>query len=71
MTGPLVQASPTKCGVIHKPQQRGGVGPSGAVCATGNKYLSHGVITDVAEWLKYVILRKKTTQPGREIFTVV
>jgi len=43
----LVQASPTKCGVICEPQQRGGVGPSGAVRATKKKYLAHEVITDV------------------------
>jgi len=45
----LVQASSTKCGVIYKPQQRRGVGPSGAVCATRKTYLAHEVITDVTE----------------------
>ena len=67
----LVQASPTKCGVICEPQQRGGVGPSGAVRATKKKYLAHEVITDVTGWLYYVILRKKTIHSGREVFTVV
>jgi len=45
----LVQESSTKCGVIHRPQQRGGVGPNGAVCATRKKYLAHEVITAVTE----------------------
>jgi hypothetical protein len=69
----LVQASPTECGVsvIYTPQQRGGVGPSGAVGATRKQYLAHEVNTDVIELSKYVNLRKKTMHSDRVFFPVV
>jgi hypothetical protein len=65
----LIEASRTECGVsvIYTPQQRGGVGPSGAVGATRTKYLAHEVNIDVTEWLNYIILRKKTIRA--ELFT--